>query len=542
FLDLDRHILQHNLYGVDLNPESVQITRLSLWLQTANPGRPLTSLDHSIRTGNSLIADPAVAGDRAFDWQAAFPEVFADGGFDVVVGNPPYGASTSKQDKAYLSRMYPNSGTDTYVMFWELGITLANQAAFIGYITPNTFLVTEGGSKIRQHLHQQTVYQEIMEAFDVFSDAIVETVVVVLQKGQAQGPYKFQAVLTKRGKETFQEKLEAASILNFSSADLVRRSDYVFNYREKEAEKLLYNTLQKQPIFLSAISKITAGVKPYEVGKGSPAQTQEIVSNKPYTGYEQVDGTWKPVVRGGDINRFSLNWSGEFINYGPQLAAPRKASNFSEPKIFIRRTDDKILAAYDDQAYVGINSVHCLQLNDSKHYGYQYITALLNSKVLNWFFRHENFHMVGKPLAEVKVIFVERLPIPNITPVEQQPFITLADGLLTGHRALHAADADFAALLRAELGLTSPLSGKLALTQEWKPWSTALQKSIGHDLSMKEKGEWLKYYAAHQQAQVAARQHLTQLDSQLDQLVYQLYQLNPAEIALVEGTSAELVS
>ena len=92
--DLDRHILQHNLYGVDLNPESVQITRLSLWLQTANPGRPLTSLDHSIRCGNSLIADPTVAGDRAFDWPTAFPEVFEAGGFDVVVGNPPYAKSS----------------------------------------------------------------------------------------------------------------------------------------------------------------------------------------------------------------------------------------------------------------------------------------------------------------------------------------------------------------------------------------------------------------------------------------------------------------
>ncbi len=95
--DLDRHILEHNLYGVDLNPESVQITRLSLWLQTANPGRPLTSLDHSIRCGNSLIADPAVAGDRAFDWPTAFPEVLEAGGFDVVVGNPPYAKIATTQ-------------------------------------------------------------------------------------------------------------------------------------------------------------------------------------------------------------------------------------------------------------------------------------------------------------------------------------------------------------------------------------------------------------------------------------------------------------
>ena len=87
--DLDRQILQHNLYGVDLNAEAVQICQLSLWIKTAARGKRLTSLDHTIREGNSIISDPAVH-PKAFDWQAAFPEVFAQGGFDVVVGNPPY--------------------------------------------------------------------------------------------------------------------------------------------------------------------------------------------------------------------------------------------------------------------------------------------------------------------------------------------------------------------------------------------------------------------------------------------------------------------
>jgi hypothetical protein len=87
--DLDRRILEHNLYGVDLNDEAIEICRLSLWIKTAQRGKPLASLDHSIRVGNSVVADPAVH-EKAFDWQAAFPEVFAQGGFDVVVGNPPY--------------------------------------------------------------------------------------------------------------------------------------------------------------------------------------------------------------------------------------------------------------------------------------------------------------------------------------------------------------------------------------------------------------------------------------------------------------------
>jgi len=104
----------------------------------------------------------------------------------------------------------------------------------------------------------------------------------------------------------------------------------------------------------------------------------------------------------------------------------------------------------------------------------------------------------------------------------------------TFHRELHAADAQFATLLHAELGLTTPLTGKLALNQEWKAWSTALQKVLGRTLTLAEKGEWLPHYTQHQEQQAQRRQHLAQLDRQLDQLVYQLYHLTPAEIALVE--------
>ena len=86
-------ILENNLYGVDINDEAIEIARLSLWLRTAEPGRTLTDLSGRIKVGNSLIDDPAVAGEKAFLWAEEFPEVFGEGtrgGFDVVVGNPPY--------------------------------------------------------------------------------------------------------------------------------------------------------------------------------------------------------------------------------------------------------------------------------------------------------------------------------------------------------------------------------------------------------------------------------------------------------------------
>ena len=90
FPDVENHILERNIFGVDINEESVEIARLSLWLRTAKKGRKLTSLSSNIKVGNSLIDDSTVAGELAFDWQEQFPAVFEKGGFDVVIGNPPY--------------------------------------------------------------------------------------------------------------------------------------------------------------------------------------------------------------------------------------------------------------------------------------------------------------------------------------------------------------------------------------------------------------------------------------------------------------------
>ena len=90
FQGVENSILENNLFGVDINEESVEIAQLALWLRTAKPHRKLNTLNQNIKCGNSLISDPAIAGDKAFNWQEQFPQVFAKGGFDVVIGNPPY--------------------------------------------------------------------------------------------------------------------------------------------------------------------------------------------------------------------------------------------------------------------------------------------------------------------------------------------------------------------------------------------------------------------------------------------------------------------
>ena len=128
FQGVENSILENNLYGVDINEESVEIAQLALWLRTAKPHRKLNSLNENIKCGNSLISDPAIAGEKAFNWQEQFPKVFEKGGFDVVIGNPPY---VQLQSMGEMSDVYAkcgfetyNKSADLYCLFTERGYNL----------------------------------------------------------------------------------------------------------------------------------------------------------------------------------------------------------------------------------------------------------------------------------------------------------------------------------------------------------------------------------------------------------------------------------
>jgi len=144
--DLDRHILTHNLFGVDISPESVEIAKLALWLKTARTDRPLNDLDANLRRGNSLVSPapdllPAIAAD-AFDWRTAFPQVFEAGGFDCVVGNPPYirqewlGPCKAAFEREF--RCYAGTA-DAYLYFIERGLDVLCPGGRLGFITSGTF-------------------------------------------------------------------------------------------------------------------------------------------------------------------------------------------------------------------------------------------------------------------------------------------------------------------------------------------------------------------------------------------------------------------
>ena len=161
-------IVTKNLYGVDVNAESVEITRLALWLKTARNKHRLQNLEATIKAGNSLIDDPKFA-EHPFDWRAAFSSIFAGGGFDAVIGNPPYvRMELIKPIKPYLENKYvvADDRTDLYAYFFERGVGLLKEGGRLGFITSSTFFRTGSGEKLRAFLGDNVGIEAVIDFGD----------------------------------------------------------------------------------------------------------------------------------------------------------------------------------------------------------------------------------------------------------------------------------------------------------------------------------------------------------------------------------------
>ncbi len=215
-LDLDKRILENNLYGVDLNAEAVEICRLSLWIKTAHRGKPLTSLDHTIRVGNSVVDDPQVH-PLAFHWQAAFPEVFQAGGFDVVVGNPPY----IRQEWLAAYKSHWEAGFQTYhgvadifTYFFERSLQVLRDGGRLAFITSGSWVRGNFGGPLRKYLVENATVESMIDfgEFQPFEDAeMIRPTIAVLKKQPAEGQMRiFKWLTTGRPPENLSEVIAAA--------------------------------------------------------------------------------------------------------------------------------------------------------------------------------------------------------------------------------------------------------------------------------------------------------------------------------------------
>lgn len=199
-----REILAKNLYGVDVNAESVEITKLALWLHTVMPGQPLSSLDGNILCGNSLVdwdinraekplSDAQLERINPFSYHEAFAEVFAAGGFDVIIGNPPYiklqnmrriqpeatdyWVQAKNPDGSVKFRSVQTGNYDIYLPFIEQSVGLLHPDGRMGLIAPNVWAVNDYGQGLREVLHETRRMDRWVDfkSYQIFDEAITYT-------------------------------------------------------------------------------------------------------------------------------------------------------------------------------------------------------------------------------------------------------------------------------------------------------------------------------------------------------------------------------
>ncbi|MBU0635566.1 N-6 DNA methylase, partial [Candidatus Micrarchaeota archaeon] len=155
FATVKDQIIKNNLFGVDLDSKAVEIAQLNLLLKTTDKKHKLPKLQENIKNGNSLIDDSTIT-EKAFNWNKEFETIMENGGFDIVIGNPPYVKveQIKKDEKDYFFKNFSHIGgrLDLYILFLEKASSILKEKGLMSFILPSIWLKAKYGKELRRHI------------------------------------------------------------------------------------------------------------------------------------------------------------------------------------------------------------------------------------------------------------------------------------------------------------------------------------------------------------------------------------------------------
>ncbi len=565
--DIENSILENNLFGVDLNEESVEIARLSLWLRTAQTNRKLNDLNNNIKQGNSLIDDPEVAGNDAFDWKREFPKVFEKGGFDVVIGNPPYvKLETMKELSEKMSKLgystFEKRG-DLYILFVEKGFQILKETGKIAYIMPNKWLQAGYGKPLREFFLSQNLKRLIdfgdLQIFD----------------GATTYPCIFIAEQSKPSKEILISVLNKNKKLDFEQN--VSLNQQVFEHSKFDGNTWIISSNLEQKL-LEKLSKKNKTLKEfindqayYGVKTGfsdaffiDSKTCVELVNQHslaadlllPFLQGRTLSKWQTPRVDNyliGTFPAFKLDIENYFsikthlLKFGMQrleqtgaIGSRKKTCNkwfetqdsinywkeFLKPKIMYQKFQVKPCFIYDESGLYCNDSMWIIPTEDKA------LVAILNSKMGWW--------LISKYCTQIQngyqLIwnYFGLIPIPESIS-NNSDLAQKADNMISLNKELQDCSQKFQRTILRKFNLTE-LPKKL---QDWyllsyKDFIAELAKKKVK-LSLSEEAEWENYFTSEAKKALALKHDIDATDKAIDKMVYELYGLNEEEIAIVEG-------
>jgi hypothetical protein len=581
--DPDSEILTNNLFGVDVNAESIEIAKLSLWIKTARRGKVLDSLSGNLRVGDSLIEDSNFAYlNHAFTWADAFPQVFAEGGFDVVLGNPPYVRQELFSNlKPYLQKRFESyhGVADLFAYFFERGLRLLKPGGRLGFISSNTFFKTGSGKPLRQYLRREATIEGVVDFGDlqIFEGVTTYPAILTMKRGAAAKGHELRFWKVEALPETNFQAIWEAAAGPYPQADLGDDSWELENSTLRAMrEKIKRGKQTLKDVYGSPLRGVVTGLneafvidsatkerlcaqdprsaellKPFLEGKdlkrwraeprdlwliftrrGTDISDYPAIKSYLETMREALEPkpkAWKPSEtndkwpgrKAGSYKWFEIQ---DTIDYhkkfsGPKISYPHfnDVRNFSFELMGAFSNDKSYLIPSDDKALLG----------------------LLNSRVL-WFILSSMSPPVRGGFHELRVQYVEKLPIPSwnesaraVLAAASEQASNAAQERLTLQTALTRRIADLC-----------PPEGEPKLTTKLKEWwtlhdfaafRTEVKKVFKADIPLAERSDWEDWITRDRAEIARLSAEITEAEAQIDKIVYDLFDLTPDEIALLES-------
>jgi len=480
--DERKRILLNNIYGVDIDPQAVEVTKLSLLLkvlegedeQTISQQlvlfhqRVLPDLANNIKCGNSLIGPDFYKGQQmslldeeemyrinAFDWKAEFPEIMAPGGFDAVIGNPPYGAFADEGQQLYYRSHFETCQLtdDSFVLFMEKASSILNETGLFGMIVQSAWVSAPSMKPFREFFSLRFKPVEFASMpYDVFG-AYVDTVIVIAERADSnsalvsvkKAPVNLVVFPLRHKIHSVEEFADYTK--NADAAKWIKKDRNEFLITLSDIEQDITNKVTRIGGKLSDVMDIQRGVTPFH-------NTPEKPNTNPYLAFK------------GTVRRYRIK-KGErvFIRYDETLAEFKPYKYFNGPRLLLREIISRqfqLQAVYVDEDFITNKSMQSLLLTDES-YSIFYPLGIINSKLLSWYFLA--IHSVGRRDDFPKIVLKQTRELPfrainfndPTDKAQHDRIVSLAERMLDLHKQLaEVKEAQTKTVLQRQIEATDP--------------------------------------------------------------------------------------
>ncbi|MEB8070770.1 MULTISPECIES: TaqI-like C-terminal specificity domain-containing protein [Staphylococcus] len=364
------------------------------------------------------LKNPIYSG--GMEWRMEFPEILEENGkfigFDLIIGNPPYifskNQSFTEEMKNYYIKTYPlnHYQANTFGLFLELAFSLVKKGGGISFIIPNTFLTINQYKSLRHHILNNFDELTFINSKDrIFDEASVDVCIIDMYTQRAK---KIDLGEIESGEITVIAETDADTLLN---NDIIIVSDNNFS-------NILLQIEKNSKVLEGNFANVKDGLKVFERGKGTPKQPENkeefdlFKANKSFFDLEKKDSTYRKFLSGRDLQRYKINWTGQYLKYGKHLAAPRNPEIFEGERILIARIPVKsnysFRATLVSDDFVHEQSIESICNIKSNPF---FLIGVINSKILSFYTIKKLNFLQRNTFPQMRLNQIREFPIPVAT-------------------------------------------------------------------------------------------------------------------------------